>query len=167
MAPEARRQPGGSVGAQPEDDDFGTEPGGRGLSFGKARAKAEPTSKWERVPRGPPGSGCQVGLSQRASPAASPRMKLLLIGNLEPGSVSLQLHHPARLRCPLPTPPARGCSGSAGQASGRVVEQPSWVPVLASQHSHCGRATPICPYPLGCSHLPGPTCRSGFLLEMP
>lgn len=167
MAPEARRQPGGSVGAQPEDDDFGTEPGGRGLSFGKARAKAEPTSKWERVPRGPPGPGCQVGLSQRASPAASPRMKLLLIGNLEPGSVSLQLHHPARLRCPLPTPPARGCSGSAGQASGRVVEQPSWVPVLASQHSHCGQATPICPYPLGCSHLPGPTCRSGFLLEMP
>lgn len=147
--------PRGLEEVQQGDDDSGTEPGGRVLSFGKARAKAELISK-------SPGPGCQGGPSRRASPAASPRRKLLLTGKLEPDSVPLQLlrHHPPS------TPPTRGCSGSAGRASGRVVEQPSWVPVLASQHSHCGRATPTCPYALGCSHLPTPTCHLSFLLEM-
>lgn len=144
-APEARRQPGGSVGAQQEDDDSGAEPGGRGLSFGKARAKAEPTSKWEKAPRGPPGPGCQGGLSQRASPAASPRRKLLLIGKLESDSVSPQLRHPARLRCPLPTPPppeaAQGLQ--AGPPAGWRSSPPgylSWRHSTVTAHPTCHHA---------------------------
>lgn len=153
-APEARRQPGGSVGAQQEDDDSGTEPGGCGLSFGKARAKAEPTSKWEKTPRGPPGPGCQGGLSQRASPAASPRRKLLLIGKLESDSVSPQLHHPARLRCPLPIPPppeaAQGLQ--AGPPAGWRSSPPGY---LSWHHS---TVTVDGPRPLVCIHLGAPTC---------
>lgn len=107
VAPEARRQPGGWVGAQQEDDDFGTEPGGRGLSFGKARAKAEPTSKWERVPRGPPGPGCQGGLSQ-SQPCRFPKNET--VSDWKPGTrLGLPAVAPScQAEMPSPHPPSQG-----------------------------------------------------------
>lgn len=125
-----------------QEDDSGTEPGGHVLSFGKARAKAELISK-------SPGPGCQGFPSRRASPAASPRRKLLLTRKLEPDSVPLQLlrHHSH------PTPPPGAAPGlQAGPPAGWWNSPPgylSWHPSTVTVDGPC---------PPACMHLAAPTC---------